>query len=200
VVKQGEEHEVRVSGVILAGGRGRRMGGADKGWIELDGKPLVRRVLDRFAPQVDEVLISANRNLERYAALGARVIQDALPHFAGPLAGLHAASTAARFDLVATVPCDSPLLPLDLVARLAEALAKSNADVAVVRASGRIHPVFLLCRKHVLGRLHNDIAAGGKRLQEWVQRTSHVVVDFEDERAFCNVNEPADLAKLMRPH
>lgn len=108
----------RITGVILAGGRGRRMGGVDKGLLELRGRPLAAWVAERLAPQVDELLVSANRNGERYAAIGYRVVGDRIPGFAGPLAGLHAALKVAAHQLVATVPCDSPFLPADLVLRL----------------------------------------------------------------------------------
>lgn len=186
----------QVSGAILAGGRGSRMGGADKGWIEFHGRPLVEHVLERFAPQVDELLISANRNLDRYRALGHTVLEDRFPGFAGPLAGLHAALCAARFDLVATVPCDSPLLPIELVERLHEALRASGADVAVARAGNRLHPVFALCRKHRAADLAEYLAGGGRRYREWIERQAHASVAFEDASAFANVNLADDLARL----
>ena len=107
-----------VTGVVLAGGQGRRMGGVDKGLKILRGKPMVEWVIERIAPQVHEVLINANQNLERYAAFGHRVIPDEIAGYAGPLAGLHRGLTEAANELVATVPCDSPFLPRDLVARL----------------------------------------------------------------------------------
>jgi molybdopterin-guanine dinucleotide biosynthesis protein A len=123
-----------ITGVILAGGEGRRLGGVDKGLQELRGRPMVQWVLERLAPQVDTVLISANRNLQRYAAFGCPVLPDRIPDFAGPLAGLHAALTQAATPLVATVPCDSPFLPADLVARLHAALMADQAELAVARA------------------------------------------------------------------
>jgi molybdopterin-guanine dinucleotide biosynthesis protein A len=104
-----------ITGIILAGGMGRRMGGVDKGLVDLDGLPFVAHVLARLSPQVGDVLISANQNLDRYGAFGVPVVPDAIGGFAGPLAGLHAGMTAATRDLVVTVPCDSPFLPGDLV-------------------------------------------------------------------------------------
>ena len=136
-----------VTGVVLAGGRGQRVGGLDKGWIELGGRPLIAHVLARFAPQVSEVIISANRNLDRYAGFGHAVVADETPGFAGPLAGLLAGFSRARFGLVCTVPCDSPFVPLDLVVRLHSALQENAADVAVARTADRIHPVFALYRR-----------------------------------------------------
>ena len=112
----------KITGVILAGGLGRRMGGTDKGLQELRGRPLVAWVSERLAPQVDELLINANQNVERYAAFGDRVVPDQIPDYAGPLAGVHAALSAAAYPLVATAPCDSPFLPADLVFRLFSAL------------------------------------------------------------------------------
>ncbi len=114
-----------ITGVILAGGRGQRMGGVDKGLRELRGKPMVAWVLERFAPQVDEVLINANQNLDVYARFGHRVIPDEIGGFAGPLAGLQRGLSEARHALVATAPCDTPFLPADLVARLHAALART---------------------------------------------------------------------------
>jgi molybdopterin-guanine dinucleotide biosynthesis protein A len=182
--------------VILAGGRGRRMGQVDKGWVELDGRPLVERVLERFAPQVGQVLISANRNRERYAALGHEVIADLMPDHAGPLAGLHAAFAHARFDLIATVPCDNPWLPLDLVERLRNALERSSAQIAVARSGGRLHPVFLLCRKTAAGPLEAYLAGGARKAEDWCATLPCAQADFDDQpEGFRNINMPADLER-----
>jgi molybdopterin-guanine dinucleotide biosynthesis protein A len=183
-----------VSGIVLAGGRGRRMGEVDKGWIELAGRPLVERVLDRFAPQVDDIVISANRGLERYRALGHLVVTDTLPDFAGPLAGLQAALPHARHELVATVPCDCPYLPLDLVARLRVALEAGQADIAMAGAGGQVHPVFCLCRRSVWNSLDAYLAAGGRKVREWYASLRCVEAPFDDQpNAFRNINAPGDL-------
>jgi molybdopterin-guanine dinucleotide biosynthesis protein A len=172
------------------------MGGVDKGWVELDGRPLVQRVLERFVPQVGQVLISANRNRERYAALGHEVIADVMPDHAGPLAGLHAAFAHARYDLIATVPCDSPWFPLDLVERLRAGLERSRAPVAVARSGGRLHPVFLLCRKSVAEELEAYLAKGGRKAENWCTTLQCEQVDFDDQTdAFRNINTPADLER-----
>jgi len=186
--------------VVLAGGRGLRMGGIDKGWIELAGRPLIAHVLARFAPQVGEVLISANRNIERYASLGYTVITDDVPgDFSGPLAGLRAALSHARVDLVCSVPCDSPMLPVDLVARLREALQATGAQLAVARTSDRIHPVFALYRRELRSTLDAYLAAGERTVQAWQKRQRSVEVSFDDvPRAFENINTPADLERLQR--
>src|SRR5262249_31838140 len=141
------QNSTLITGVILAGGLGRRMGGVDKGLKVLRGKPMVAWVIERFAPQVGEVLINANQNFAGYGAFGYRVIPDEIGGFAGPLAGLHRGLSAAKHDLVATTPCDSPFLPRDLIARLRAALETNDADLTVAKTGDQPHPVFCLCRK-----------------------------------------------------
>lgn len=189
-------HE-RITGVVLAGGQGRRMGGVDKGLLELHGRPLAAWAAERLAPQVDELLISANRNGERYAALGHRVVGDRIPDFAGPLAGLHAALDAAAYPLVATVPCDSPFLPVDLVLRLFSGLTASGADVAVARAGGRMHPVFCLCRRDLEPHLAAYLASGERRMAGWHATLKVAEIAFDDEaEAFANLNTGEELSRF----
>jgi len=189
-----------VTGVVLAGGQGRRMGGIDKGLVELDGRPMIARVLDRFAPQVDEVLINANQNLDRYRAFGFDVVSDAVGGYAGPLAGLHAAMMRATRPLVCTVPCDSPFLPPDLVARLSGALATAGAQLAVARTFDQPHPVFCLVRRDVLPHLEAFLAAGGRKIDAWYATLAVVEVAFDDEaEAFRNINTADELAAAARP-
>lgn len=186
-----------ITGVVLAGGLGRRMDGNDKGLQLLRGKPLAQWVAERLAPQVDELLISANRNPERYTAFGHRVVADAVPDFAGPLAGLHAALSAAAHPLVATAPCDSPFLPEDLVSRLYAGLTAAGADLALVRAGERVHPVFCLCRRELLPGLTAYLASGERRFMGWIAAVNAVEVDFSDRaEAFENLNTLADLARF----
>ena len=183
-----------ITGVILAGGRGRRMGGVDKGLQPLRGRPMVAWVIERFAPQVNEVLINANQNLERYGALGHRVIPDEITGFAGPLAGLHRGLTEAAHDLVATVPCDSPFLPRDLVARLRAALEHNQADIAVAKTGAQPHPVFCLCRRSVLPGLGAFLAGGGRKIDAWYVKLRVVEVAFDDNPdAFSNINTGDEL-------
>jgi molybdopterin-guanine dinucleotide biosynthesis protein A len=171
----------------------------DKGWIELDGRPLITHVLARFAPQVSEVIISANRNVERYEGLGHPVVTDQVSGFAGPLAGLHAALGLARYDLVCTVPCDSPLLPLDLVARLRKALQESQARAAVATTGGRLQPVFALYQRSLRADLGSYLAAGEHKAEAWQRRLERIEVSFDDAPdAFRNVNTPEDLAALRQ--
>ena len=187
----------KITGVILAGGLGRRMGGIDKGLQELRGRPMVHWVVERLAPQVDELLINANQNGERYATFGHRVVPDQIPDFAGPLAGLHAALSAAAHPLVATAPCDSPFLPADLVSRLFSALTATNADLAVARTFDQPHPVFCLCKRTVLPHLSEFMAGGGRKFENWYATLKAVEVAFDDEaEAFENINTREELGRF----
>ena len=183
-----------ITGVILAGGAGRRMGGIDKGLQELDGQPLVQRVLVRLAPQVDSVLISANRNLERYAGFGCPVLGDTIPGYAGPLAGLQAALSRAATPLLVSAPCDSPFLPTDLVARLRAALDANHADLAVARVGDRVHRAFCLLRRELLPGLDRFLAGGERKVGLWHASLNLAEVSFDDEAdAFDNINTLNDL-------
>jgi molybdopterin-guanine dinucleotide biosynthesis protein A len=189
----------KITGVILAGGLGRRMGGVDKGLQLLNGKPLALHIVERLAPQVAELLINANQNAERYAAFGHRVVADQIPDFAGPLAGLHAALSAAKNPLVATVPCDSPFLPDDLIYRLFSVLTATEADFAVARTFEQAHPVFCLCRKSVLPHLSNYLASGERKFARWYATLNTVEVAFDDEAdAFENINTREELGKFEK--
>ena len=190
----------KITGVILAGGLGRRMGGIDKGLQELRGRPMVAWVVERLAPQVDELLINANQHGERYAAFGYRVVPDQIPDFAGPLAGLHAALSAATHPLVATAPCDSPFLPADLISRLFSALTATNADLAVARTFDQPHPVFCLCKREVLPHLTEFLASGGRKIDRWYATLKVVEVAFDDEaEAFENINTKEELGRFEKP-
>ena len=187
----------QITGVVLAGGLGRRMGGTDKGLQELRGQPMVHWVIERLAPQVDELLINANQNGERYAAFGHRVVPDQIPDFAGPLAGLHAALATANYPLVATAPCDSPFLPTDLVSRLFSALTAANADLAVAKTVDQAHPVFCLCRRSVLPHLTEFLESGGRKIDRWYSTLNIVEVNFDDEAdAFENINTREELGRF----
>ncbi|HEX2829412.1 MAG TPA: molybdenum cofactor guanylyltransferase MobA [Burkholderiales bacterium] len=187
-------HARGVTGVVLAGGLGRRMGGVDKGLQPLRGRPMVQWVVERFAPQVEELLVNANQNAETYGRFGARVVPDEIGGFAGPLAGLHRGLTEARFDLVATVPCDSPFLPEDLVSRLRSALEAQGAELAVAKTGDQPHPVFCLCRKSVLAGLTAFLASGGRKIDAWYSALKVTEVTFDDEaEAFSNINTREEL-------
>ncbi|HEX6138144.1 MAG TPA: molybdenum cofactor guanylyltransferase MobA [Casimicrobiaceae bacterium] len=184
-----------VTGVVLAGGQGRRMGTVDKGLVDLDGRPLVAHVIERLAPQVRTLIINANRNAERYAAFGHPVVADAVGGFAGPLAGLHAGLRASTTPFVVTSPCDSPFLAADLVARLAGAFDAGPTDVAVARTFAQPHPVFALVDRAVLPHLERFLGDGGRKIDAWYASLRIAEVAFDDEAdAFRNINTPAELA------
>lgn len=183
-----------ISGIVLAGGLGRRMGGVDKGLQELRGKAMVQWVLERLAPQVDDIVINANQNLERYRGFGRCVVPDEIGGFAGPLAGLHAGLKAIRHPLAVTAPCDSPFLPVDLVARLARHL--EDKDLAVAKTGDQPHPVFALVRRQCRESLEAFLAQGGRKIDAWYASLKVVEVSFDDEAgAFRNINTPEELAR-----
>ncbi len=184
----------KITGLVLAGGRGSRMGSIDKGLQPFRGRPMVAHVLARFTPQVDEVLINANRSLEEYAAFGHRVIADAIEGFAGPLAGLHIGMTHANHPLIATVPCDSPFLPADLIARLSDALRIENADLAVARTFDQPHPVFCLTKTSLAPHLQAFLESGQRKIDKWYATLQVAEVQFDDEEAaFSNINTVDEL-------
>jgi molybdenum cofactor guanylyltransferase len=177
-----------ITGLVLAGGRGQRMDGQDKGLVPLGDKRLVEHVLRRFAPQVATVLISANRNQERYRALGYPVVHDENLDYPGPLAGILSGLQKARTPWLAVVPCDSPFIPHDLVARLASA-ATSPRAIAMVATSGEAQPVFALIPTELAGSLATFLAGEQRKITRWYGQHACVEVDFSsDALAFTNIN------------
>lgn len=188
-----------ITGIVLAGGKGRRMGGVDKGLVNFLGKPLVAHVIQRLAPQVDEILINANRETESYSAFGHEVIQDDIADFAGPLAGLHKGMLVAKHPYVMTVPCDSPLIPMNLVSRLMRGLIDYDADVAVAKTGAQAHPVFCLCRKALLPNLEGFLYNGGRKIDAWYGSLEVAEILFDDNpQAFANINTREELLCLER--
>ena len=188
---------IEVTGVVLAGGQGSRMGGVDKGLQPFLGRPMVAHAVERLAPQVDELLINANRNPDAYAAFGHRVIADEIEGFAGPLAGFERGLAHARGALVVTVPCDSPFLPADLVARLRSALERDNAELAVAKTGTQAHPVFSLMRRTLHASLREFLAGGQRKIDRWYGAHKVVEVAFDDEaEAFRNINTLEELEQL----
>lgn len=187
-----------VTGLILAGGRGSRMGGVDKGLQLLHGLPLARHAMERLAPQVGAMMISANRNLEAYAALGAPVWPDADADFAGPLAGFLAGLSHCRTEWMVTVPCDTPRFPDDLVARLAAAVRDAPAAVAVTVQEGarQREPVFCLLRRDLEAKLAAYVRAGGRKINLWLSSCGCVDVVFPEASAFFNANTTEELHRL----
>ncbi|MCU7943613.1 MAG: molybdenum cofactor guanylyltransferase [Candidatus Thiodiazotropha sp. (ex Cardiolucina cf. quadrata)] len=178
-----------VTAVILAGGRGRRMGGEDKGLIELNGRPLVQHVISAIQPQVATILINANRNQERYAAFGYPVIADSLLDYQGPLAGFIAALQAVETEDMLTLPCDGPLVPPDLVERLYEARQSAGADIAVAHDGDRLQPVYALIPKRLADSLQRYLDRGDRKIDLWYEEHRIAHADFSDiPRTFINVN------------
>ncbi len=173
------------------------MGGIDKGLVTLSGRPLIEWVLNALAPQVGTLLINANRHREIYAGYGVPVIADADAEFNGPLAGMLSAMRVARTDWILTVPCDGPLLPPDLTSRLIAALASDNALLATVTERGRIHPVYALMPVSLEPELSADLAAGTRKVADWIARHRPALADFSDRpQAFSNINSAEDAARL----
>ncbi|MEC5386320.1 molybdenum cofactor guanylyltransferase MobA [Uliginosibacterium sp. H3] len=173
-----------VTALILAGGLGSRMGGADKGWIEFDGTPLVERLLAQLSAQADHIIISANRNLDRYAALPASVVSDLRPDYAGPLAGIEAALSACETEWLLTSPVDTLKLPPDYAQRMLE------AGPSVVVQGGRLQPVFMLIPRSALHALQRFLDAGERKVGLWVEQQGLSRVSFDDAPgAFTNLND-----------
>lgn len=178
-----------ITGILLAGGLGRRMGGADKGLFAYQGQPLVVQVIDRLRPQVGRLILSANRNLEAYRALGFPVVTDGLEGFQGPLAGILAAGGLARGDWLLVCPCDTPLLPLDLGARLLKAAQQRPASVALAHDGARCQQLCLLLRRALLPSMADWLQRGERRVMGWVETQDWTAVDFSDQPgAFRNLN------------
>ncbi len=186
-----------ISAIILSGGRATRMGGVDKGLVKLQHQPFIQYVIDRLTPQVDQILINANREIDQYQLLGLPVFQDEQPNFIGPLAGFSLGLQHCRHDYLLTTPCDSPLIPADLVSRLMQSLIKENADIAVAKSGGDVHPVFCLMKQSVLPSLTEFIAQGNRKVSLWQKSLAYTEVSFDDcDDAFVNVNTVEDLEAL----
>lgn len=188
-----------ITGVILAGGQGRRMGGRDKGLVDFQGRPLIEWVLAVVEPQVEAVLINANRNQARYGDYGHPVVTDALGDYQGPLAGFAAAMARVDTPLMLTVPCDGPMLPGDLAARLRAGLEAGQAEIAVAHDGDRMQPVYALLRTDLLPSLEAFLGEGERKIDRWYARHRMVTVDFSDRpETFANLNSPEDRRALER--
>ncbi len=183
-----------LTGLILAGGRGRRLGGQDKGLVPYRGRPLVEWVLARLAPQVDGIFISANRNLEVYARYGHPVLPDTLADYAGPLAGVREGLGAAPAEWLLSAPCDVPQLPADCAARLLQAAVDQGRTAAYARAGEVDHYAVLLLHKTCAAALDAYLQSGGRSLRGFLAAEMAVAVRFDAAQAFANLNTPEDLA------
>lgn len=190
-----------ITGLILAGGRASRMGGVDKGLQSHRGVPLALHALMRLAPQVGHAMINANRNLGAYESFGVPVWPDALPDYPGPLAGFLAGLEHCETPYLVTVPCDTPDFPLDLVERLAQALEREGAEVAMAASSGaggvQVQPVFCLMKTTLMESLVAFTQSGQRKIDKWTAQHRCVDVLFDDEDAFFNANTADELRQLQ---
>jgi len=189
----------QVTGVILAGGRATRMGGVDKGLVQIGGRPMIAWVVDTLRSQVADVLINANRNHDSYRGFGCDVVDDGDSEFRGPLAGMVSGMRAARTPYIAVVPCDSPLLHGSLVQRLHDAARASGAPIAAAHDGGRLQPVFALLSCELLDDLAGYLDDGERKIDRWYARHGYESVDFSDvAESFANINAPDDKRALER--
>ncbi len=188
-----------VTGVILAGGEARRMGGRDKGLIEISGRPMIEFIINAFEPQVDTLLINANRNEEHYAAYGHPVIADELSGYNGPLAGMASCLRVVSTEYMATLPCDSPFVPADLVTRLYRQLVEDDADISVAHNGERLQPVFSLMKSSLIDSLQSYLASGERKIDRWYARHRMTETDFSDRpETFINVNTPEEIEEIEK--
>lgn len=189
-----------ITGLVLAGGRGSRMGGVDKGLQNHLGMPLAMHALLRLMPQVGPIMINANRNLGAYESMGVPVWPDTQAGYPGPLAGLLVGLERCETDYLVTVPCDSPQFPLDLVQRLATALDDNDAEIAMAAISEggatRTQPVFCLLKASLMESLMAYLDSGQRKIDRWTDSHRCAVVGFDDAAAFANANTPAELQQL----
>jgi molybdenum cofactor guanylyltransferase len=189
-----------ITAVILAGGRGSRMSGADKGLIELNGKPLVAHILEQISPQVGSVLINANRNQEIYQQYSYPVIHDELADYQGPLAGFASGMQHARTSHILTLPCDGPEVAADMVQRMISALKQDNAELAVAHDGTRLQPVHALLPVSLLQSLQAFLDNGDRKIDLWYLQHKMALVDFSDtEQMFRNINTPEDRQAFTQP-
>jgi molybdopterin-guanine dinucleotide biosynthesis protein A len=195
--------KAQITGMVLAGGRGSRMGGVDKGLQAFRGMPLAMHALFRLQPQVGETMINANRNLSAYESMGVPVWPDALPDYPGPLAGFLAGLERCETPYLVVVPCDTPLFPEDLVERLGQAFdddASTEIAVAATREAGELQaqPVFCMMRITVMESLVRFVTAGQRKIDRWTAQHATRLVEFSDAAAFANANTAAELQDLQR--
>lgn len=191
-----------ITGLILAGGRGSRMGGVDKGLQPFQGKPLVQHAFTRLAPQVGLVIVNANRNLEVYRDMGLSVCVDEVPDYAGPLAGVLAGLNHCATPFLMTVPCDTPYFPHDLAERLAAGLIDADIVTAYTREGDQLspQPVFCLMKRSLRDSLRAFIDSGQRKTGLWARELGGARVIFDDAAAFANFNTLAELTGAEQTH
>ncbi len=193
----------QITGLILAGGRAQRMGGIDKGFIPFHGKPLIESAISRLKPQVSTILINANRNITKYAHYGYPVIMDETPDFSGPLAGFSIGLKHCKTPYLLTSPCDSPLLPTDLVEKMVAELEGKELELMYASSKdedGKVwaQPVFCLMRSSLQDSLSVFLSKGDLKIDRWFKELKVGTVIFETPQAFANVNTPEELAALEK--
>lgn len=182
-------HSDDVTALILAGGQGSRLGGQDKGLVEFQGKPLIEHVLERLQPQLTNIIINANRNVEKYHQYDYPVISDKITGFQGPLAGIEAGLSIATTACILTLPCDGPFVPMDLVSRMIDAKNNAQAVVAVAHDGEYMQSVYALIPLFLLDNLCEFLQEGNRKVGQWLQQQKPVIVDFSDQKnAFANIN------------
>ncbi|MBL1321094.1 MAG: molybdenum cofactor guanylyltransferase [Methylophaga sp.] len=187
-----------ITGVILSGGKARRMGGNDKGLITFNNKPLIRHVIDILTPQVDDLIINANRNIELYQNFGYPVIADSLEDYCGPLAGMLSAMQSVNSDYILTAPCDAPMISPQYRQRMMETLLNEQADITVASDGKRLQPVFCLIPTRLQDDLAQYLAQGDRKIDLWFEQHKLAVVDFSDQvDSFANVNSPDDISNYQ---
>ncbi len=197
--KTSKPEKSNISGLILAGGQGKRFNGQDKGRIIFNNIPLVEHAIHRLTPQVSHILISANRHLDYYQQLDAHCIKDIFSDYPGPLAGIHAALQNIQTDWLVSIACDSPCFPDDYVIRLSTALCQSDSLIAVAQSNQRLQNVFMLLHKSLFGSLERFLKTGERKAQIWIEQHNPVIVDFkESPDAFYNINTPEDLMQIEK--
>lgn len=189
MTEPGSSIRSQITAVILAGGQGRRMGGKDKGLIHFSNKPLIQSVIEKILPQVEHIIINANRNTAAYEAFGYPVISDTMNDFQGPLAGILAAMICAPTKYIACVPCDGPMLSDTLVTRLASQLLENNAEIAVAHDGNRLQPVYVLISTFLIDSLEQYLLSGERKIDRWYAQHNVTMVDFSDSPdSFININ------------
>ena len=188
-----------ITGVILAGGKARRMGGEDKGLIRFNHKPLIQHVIDALKPQLDTIIINANRNIELYQNFGYSVVADSLEDFCGPLAGMLCAMQSVESDYILTAPCDAPMISPHYRQRMMETLLHQQADIAVASDGKRLQPVFSLIPIRLQHDLSQYLAQSDRKIDRWFDQYKLAIVDFSDQPdSFANVNTPDDITQHQR--
>ncbi len=186
-----------ITGIILAGGRARRMGGQDKGLIHLARKPMIEYVLNAIEPQVDAIIINANRNQKVYGKYGYPVVADQIGGYCGPLAGMASGLQAAKTPFIVTAPCDTPLIPDDLVHKLYSILQDEDAEICTAHANGRLQPVFTLMKSELLSSMLDFLNSGERKIDKWFEKHRLAIADFSEQaETFININSAEELAAI----